>query len=90
MRNIFLYNNNSGVSGQWALIKSETNEDPFERANSDMFTFDSRPDLGELTTCRIEHDDKGFKSGWHLEHVRITQGEHSWFFPCNQVRIKID
>jgi len=75
------------VSGQWALDKSETNEDPFERANTDIFTFDNKPDLGQLTACRIEHDNKGFKSGWHLEHVRVIQGTQNWFFPCNQVTL---
>ena len=78
-----------GTSGQWRLEKSETNEDPFERNQFDNFTFSGKPDLGELTSCRIEHDDKGFKSGWHLEHVKISQDNKQWFFPCNQVTKRI-
>lgn len=76
-----------GDSGQWALDKSDTNSDPFERNQTDIFTFLGKPDLGELSTCRIEHDNKGFKSGWHLEHVKVIQDDKSWHFPCGQVKL---
>ena len=75
----------NGESSEWALDKSETYEDPFERSNIDEFTFDGKINLGELFMCRVWHDNSGFKSGWHLEYIRILQGDRHWQFNCNQV-----
>ena len=74
-----------GESSDWKLVKSETFDDPFEKGNTDVFTFNGKIDLGELFVCRIEHDNSGLKSGWHLEHINVIQGDKNWLFPCNQV-----
>ena len=74
-----------GESSDWKLVKSETFDDPFEKGNTDIFTFNGKIDLGELFVCRIEHDNSGLKSGWHLEHINVIQGDKNWLFPCNQV-----
>ena len=75
----------NGESSEWALVKSETYDDPFERDHIDEFTFEGKVNLGELFVCRIWHDNSGFKSGWHLEYVRVLQGDKNWLFNCNQV-----
>ena len=50
-----------------------------------MISANGKIDLGELFVCRIEHDNSGLKSGWHLEHINVIQGDKNWLFPCNQV-----
>ena len=66
-------------------MKSETFDDPFEKGNTDVFTFNDKIDLGELFLLRIEHDNSGLKSGWHLEEIKVVQADKSWVFQCNQV-----
>ena len=69
----------NGSSGELKLAASKTYEDPFERAHVDEFSF-SLPDIGTLSRCRVWHDDKGFKSGWHLESITVNGS----IFPCNR------
>ena len=73
-----------GESSDWKLYKPIVFYDLFERGNTDVFTF-NEIDLGELLVCRIQHDNSGLKSGWHLEHINVIQGDKNWLFPCNQV-----
>ena len=75
-----------GESSEWKLVKSETFYDPFQKGNTDVFTFNGQIDLGELFVCRIELDGlSGGKSAWCLEHINVIQGDKNWLFPCNQV-----
>ena len=48
-----------GDSGPLHLNNSETNKSPFETKQSDVFTMNEILSLGELTKCRVWHDNKG-------------------------------
>ena len=43
-------------------------------------------DLGKLTKLNIEHDNKGFNSGWMLDRVEVTNSKDKTnvVFPCEQ------
>ena len=49
----------NGDSGDLHLKKSETFKDPFENDQIDIFTLNSMLSLGELSKCRVWHDNKG-------------------------------
>lgn len=61
------------------LNKSLTNNNPFERGQTDKFTV--RGDyVGELVKLRIEHDNTGRFAGWFLDRVsRIVRKENKHF-----------
>jgi len=42
--------------------------------------------VGELTKCKIEHDDKGWSPGWFLEKIEISNMANGkkYLFPCEQ------
>jgi len=48
-----------GDSGELHLKDSETNKDPFETAQTDVFTVANLLDLGRLVKLRVWHDNKG-------------------------------
>ena len=60
-----------GDSGTLHLKSSETNSDPFENGQTDVFTFQDMHSLGQLLKCRIWHDNKGFGSSWHCSQVKL-------------------
>ena len=49
----------NGDSGQIHLNKSETYKSPFENDQLDVFIFKDMLSLGELSKCRVWHDNKG-------------------------------
>ena len=49
----------NGDSGTLHLKKSETNKSPFENDQLDVFSFKDMLTLGELSKCRVWHDNKG-------------------------------
>lgn len=51
------------------LNKSQTNNNPFERNQTDKFRVKGDY-VGELVKARIEHDNSGRFAGWFLERVR--------------------
>ena len=54
-----------GDSGELHLKDSETNKDPFETSQADVFTVPNILQLGRLVKLRVWHDNKGefvFKS----------------------------
>lgn len=55
---VILFGDN-GDSGDLHLKKSETFKDPFENDQLDVFTFNNMLSLGELSKCRVWHDNKG-------------------------------
>ncbi|KAL8614278.1 hypothetical protein ACOMHN_007616 [Nucella lapillus] len=57
--------------------------DLFERNQEDKFQLEAL-DLGELTKVHIEHDNSGFRPGWFLERVEVTNMGTSavTVFPC--------
>jgi len=48
-----------GDSGEIHLKDSETNKDPFETNQTDVFTVANVLDLGRLVKLRVWHDNKG-------------------------------
>lgn len=48
-----------GDSGPLHLKDSETNKSAFETGQEDKFTVPDILSLGELTKCRVWHDNKG-------------------------------
>ena len=79
----------NGDSGTLALDKSETHFDKFERNNTDIFRFEKVLSLGELTKCRIWHDNSGSLIGgasWHLESVVVEDlnSHKEYKFPCKK------
>jgi hypothetical protein len=74
-----------GDSGELALERSETHDDPFERGNTDIFSREL-VDLGEIQRVRIWHDGKGMFSSWKLDRVVVLEeGTQSRYeFPCGQ------
>jgi hypothetical protein len=58
--------------------------DLFERNQQDNFQIEA-VDLGDITKIKIEHDNAGFRPGWFLDRVEITNlaSNHKWTFPCN-------
>lgn len=57
----------------------------FEASATDRFVLDI-PDLGELTTCCIGHDNAEGDSGWYVKTVRIRHDDsgREWSFPFEQ------
>ena len=49
----------NGDTGQLHLDKSETYKDPFENDHIDVFTFKDMLSVGEMSKCRVWHDNKG-------------------------------
>jgi len=49
----------NGDSGEIHLKDSETNKDPFENLQEDVFTINEVLSLGDLHKCRVWHDNKG-------------------------------
>jgi len=49
----------NGDTGQLHLDKSETYKDPFENDQIDEFTFKDMLSVGEMSKCRVWHDNKG-------------------------------
>ena len=63
-----------GDSGELHLKDSETNSDPFENNQNDVFTFKDMLSLGPLTKVRVWHDNKGenpdsWAKCWQLERI---------------------
>lgn len=73
----------NGDTGKRPLSKKL--RDLFERNQVDDFKIEAL-DLGPLTKLQIEHDNKGFKAGWFLEKVVVTNlsDNTSTQFPCSQ------
>lgn len=57
-----------GKSKKIMLKDSSSNQRLFERKSVDHFQIRMNG-VGELKKIRIEHDGKGFASGWFLEKV---------------------
>jgi hypothetical protein len=79
----------NGDSGEFELKDSETNFDKFERNKTDVFALKQQLSLGELTKCRIRHDNSGRLIGntnWHLEYVKVEDlaSGKQWLFECNK------
>ena len=79
----------NGDSSELLLKKSETHINKFEQDQTDVFTFKNILSLGELSKCRIRHDNTGNLLGnshWHLEYVKIEDisQNKTYVFNCNK------
>jgi hypothetical protein len=76
-------NGNSGSSGEKFLDNPGHND--FERGNTDSFNIFC-PDLGELSTVRLRHDNSGISPGWFVGEIKITNTQTGkvWTIPCNR------
>lgn len=54
----------NGDTGEIHLAKSETYKDSFENNQIDVFTMESILSVGELSKCRVWHDNAGT---WNIE-----------------------
>ncbi|XP_063398724.1 lipoxygenase homology domain-containing protein 1-like isoform X1 [Mytilus trossulus] len=61
----------NGDTGQLHLDKSETFKDPFENDQVDVFTFKDMLSVGEMSKCRVWHDNKGLGAAWHLANIEV-------------------
>lgn len=86
----------NGDSGPLHLKKSETNKSPFENDQLDVFTLNDILSLGELSKCRVWHDNKGsiagFGAAWHLAYIEVEDigTRKSYTFHCNKWLSKSD
>ncbi|XP_071795423.1 lipoxygenase homology domain-containing protein 1-like [Asterias amurensis] len=68
-------------------LKPRAGVNPFERGNSDIFTFKCN-NVGPLRKIRIEHDNTGFGPGWFLDRVVVTDHNNpkkgKYYFPCGE------
>jgi hypothetical protein len=55
---VILFGSN-GDTGELHLKKSETNKSPFENDQLDVFSFKEMLSIGEMSKCRVWHDNKG-------------------------------
>ena len=74
----------NGDSGERPLNQSDK-FNLFESGNEDSFTLNSM-NLGALKTVKIRHDNAGLKSGWFLDHIKISASvlEETIVFPCKK------
>ncbi|CAD5121003.1 DgyrCDS9547 [Dimorphilus gyrociliatus] len=80
-----------GNSGELKLKKPKSGQKPFQKGQTDEFSFDLLS-LGSLLKIRIQHDDSGFGSGWHLENVEVMDNNEkfTYKFICNKWLSKSD
>ncbi|DBB10366.1 TPA: hypothetical protein ACH3X3_001925 [Trebouxia sp. C0006] len=72
-----------GSGPRCKLMNQAGAADAFGRGQTDSFMV-QLPELGELHSLTIDHDNKGQKPGWHLDLVEVTHLPSSrlYFFPC--------
>ena len=73
-----------GDSGERALTTSE-NRNKFEKEQEDTFQVQIM-DLGEIKSIKVRHDGSGLKSGWFLDHIKLsaTTLPEQLVFPCKR------
>ena len=57
----------------------------FEKEQEDTFQL-KMMDLGEIKSLKIRHDNSGLKSGWFLDHVKLSSSSlpEPLAFPCKR------
>ncbi len=72
-----------GDAGEFAL--NNMNRDDFERGHTDDFAI-TAPDLGDLKSIHVRHDNSGEKPGWFLSQVNIRNNDNGreWLFSANR------
>jgi hypothetical protein len=73
-----------GTKGQSKRLELDTSADDFEKGAYDWYGF-TLPNLGELHTVCVEHENSGEKQGWFLVEILVESDEdNSWYFPFKQ------
>lgn len=75
-----------GTRGDTGPLRLAKGRDDFVRGARDQFVVEG-PDVGEIRTLVIGHDDSGAGASWHLEQVEIRsekQKNKLVMFPCNE------
>lgn len=82
----------NGDTGPVHLKDSATFSKPFEGDQLDEFSIADVLSLGELTKCRVWHDNKGFGAAWHLEYIDVedTKTKKKYHCECNKWLSKSD
>ena len=74
-----------GDKGKTDEIPLKNKFDNFEAGKCDKFKFKTN-DIGLPFKLRIQHDNKGMASGWHLDHIELEnmQSKERFYFNCKQ------
>ncbi|XP_033751254.1 lipoxygenase homology domain-containing protein 1-like isoform X2 [Pecten maximus] len=82
----------NGDTGEIHLAKSETYKDPFENNQIDVFTIQKILSVGELSKCRVWHDNSGFGAAWHLAYIEVEDlsNKKVYTFHCDNWLSKKD
>jgi hypothetical protein len=67
------------------LSQSLTNDNKFERNQTDIFMFNIPFLLGPLQSLKVWHDNKGFGASWFLESITVCDEStgNLYDFPCH-------
>jgi hypothetical protein len=73
-----------GEKGDTGVRKLDSSSNDFERGSTGTF-FLMSPDLGPIQSLRINSDDGGLGSAWHLAHIVVTDSKsgEQLVFPYN-------
>jgi lipoxygenase homology domain-containing protein 1 len=74
-----------GDKGKTDEIPLNNKSDNFESGKCDKFKIETN-DIGQPFKLRIQHDNKGLASGWHLDHIEIEnmQSKERFYFNCKR------
>ena len=83
-----------GQTGKIMLIKSQTNKNPFEKGQTDIFSVHGLP-VGKIVKIQVGHDNSGFASAWYVDNVSFVTSKYQNIeiltshvvFHCNRKRI---
>ena len=62
----------NGQTGKIMLIKSQTNENPFEKGKTDIFNVNGLP-VGKIERIEVGHDNAGSGPTWYVNNVSVLQ-----------------
>ena len=73
-----------GYLGSSSLIPLSSNKNIFESGDVDVFVVDI-PDIGQVTSIKIQHDNSGLGAGWYLKKVEVKNvgGNTGSVFDCD-------
>ena len=67
-----------GQTGKIMLIKSQTNKNPFEKGQTDIFSVHGLP-VGKIVKIQVGHDNSGFASAWYVDNVSFVTFKYMLF-----------
>ena len=74
-----------GDKGKTDQISLRNKSDNFEAGKCDKFKIETK-EIGQPFKLRVQHDNKGVASGWHLDRIEIENMEtkQRFYFVCNR------